>query len=203
MQRGAVLGARVQCLHSVADRKAGRQHYVGKRNKAACALVGVRRSCTILSSFALHLAGGERRRKQGTSLPYFGALVLKGAMLAAAAGRAKAKAVLRFRASLLLCNTENRRYCVEHFMISFFHSEILSFLSRRRRFTRRGVTRMLGKCCQISRSFLSLRGAAVESDRINAADCPAPKLCGCPWPATENQSALVLKGTFLFLLTVL
>ena len=38
---------------------------------------------------------------------YLGALVPKGAMLAAAAERAEAKAVLRFRASLLLCSTEN------------------------------------------------------------------------------------------------
>ena len=53
-----------------------------------------------------------------------GALVPKGAILAAAAGRAEAKAVLRFRASRLLCNTENHRYCVEHFMISFFFPKL-------------------------------------------------------------------------------
>ena len=49
------------CLHSGAGRKAGRQHHAGKQDKAACALVGVRWSCTILYSFAHHLAGGERR----------------------------------------------------------------------------------------------------------------------------------------------
>jgi len=32
-----------------------------KRHKAACAMLGVRRSCTILSSFAHYRAGGERR----------------------------------------------------------------------------------------------------------------------------------------------
>ena len=60
-QRGAVLGARVPCLHSGAGRQAGRQHKAGKRHKAACALLGVWRSCTILSLFAHHRAGGERR----------------------------------------------------------------------------------------------------------------------------------------------
>ncbi len=55
--------------------------------------------------------GGDRQRSvvelpvagEGASLLSIGALVLKGAMLAAAAGRAEAKAVLRFRGSLMAC----------------------------------------------------------------------------------------------------
>ena len=50
---------------------------------------------------------------------------------------------------------------------------------------------------------MPLRGAAVGGERSDAAGCRAPKLCGCQWPATENQSALVLKGAFLPWLTVL
>ena len=49
------------CYHSGAGRQAGRQHQAGKWCKAGCALPSVRRSCTLLSSFARHRAGGERR----------------------------------------------------------------------------------------------------------------------------------------------
>ena len=93
----------------------------------------LRRVCSLKFCFSFAHGGGSWQQSEaelpvagrGASFLSIGALVLKCAMLAVGAGRAEAKAVLRFRASLLLCNTENHRYCVEHFKISFFYSEIL------------------------------------------------------------------------------
>ena len=85
----------------------------------------------------------------------------------------------------------------------FFHSESFHFC--------RGFAVLRGeawqewwkKCCPATCHFLSLRVASVESERSIAADCTTPKLYVYQRSVTENQSAFVLKGAFLPMLSVL